>query len=150
LDTRRKQGKASDYKSFQDLIEIFPQSYIDLLAAAYESVEDIDLYVGGALDSFLLVDKSLAGDVFGQIILDQYKRAMAGDIYYFSHPLNPYPFTPAQLEAIVGYNFNSLMCNNAGLDSIPPYWFLVENPLFNSQIPCAYFQPLNLAAWKEV
>jgi hypothetical protein len=58
----------ADFKSFDDLIAIFPQDYIDLLRNSYESVEDIDLYVGGALESFLTIAEIFVGETFGCII----------------------------------------------------------------------------------
>jgi hypothetical protein len=68
LETRRKCGMKADFKSFDDLIAIFPQDYIELLKNTYESVEDIDLYVGGALESFLTVAEIFVGETFGCII----------------------------------------------------------------------------------
>ena len=65
---RRRCGLNANFKTFDDLIAIFPQSYIDLLKNAYESVEDIDLYVGGALESFITIDTVFLGESFGCII----------------------------------------------------------------------------------
>ena len=68
LDTRRLCGFNASFETFDDLISIFPQNYVNLLKNAYESVEDIDLYVGGSLESFLTIDKVFVGESFGCIV----------------------------------------------------------------------------------
>lgn len=48
--------------------DIFPQSYIDILKNAYDSPEDIDLYVGGALETFVTIDNVIIGATLGCVI----------------------------------------------------------------------------------
>jgi peroxidase len=151
LQTRAKCGLKSNFKTFDDLIEIFPQSYIELLKPEYESVEDIDLVVGGSLESFLSVDSTLVGETFDCIIRDQFKRTMAGDAYWFTNQNQTYPFTTAQIATIKDFSFNSLVCLNTGLQSVPSSVFYVENDLENnSKVNCTQYKPMNLQAWKNV
>jgi peroxidase len=150
LDARRKCGFNANFQTFDDLIAIFPQNYVDLLKTAYSSVEDIDLYVGGSLESFLVMESVFLGETFGCVIGEQYRRTMGGDSYFYSNPNSPYPFTPAQLGAIKSMNFQNLICVNSGLSLIQKVWFLVDNQSYNTKIPCTIFKQMDFSAWEEV
>ena len=140
----------ADFKSFDDLIELFPQSYVDLLKAEFDSVEDIDLVVGGSLESYLNVNNALVGETFDFIIRDQFKRVMAGDVYFFTNPSSPHPFTAAQIQAIKDFSFNNLVCVNSGVESVPKSSFYVENNSDNPKVSCSQFKSMNVEAWKNV
>jgi hypothetical protein len=58
----------ADYEEFEDMSDIFPQSYIEILKAAYDSPEDIDLYVGGALETFVTINDVIIGRTLGCVI----------------------------------------------------------------------------------
>lgn len=148
VETRKKCG-LDDFKTFDDLLKIFPQTYIDSLKNVYDSVLDIDLYVGGALESFTNINSALVGATFGCIIGDQYRHTMGGDAYFFTHKDSPYPFTNAQIKAIEAFTFNDLICTTSGLDLIQKAWSYVESPV-NSKVSCSLFKPLDLSAWKNV
>jgi peroxidase len=150
LDTRRKCGFNANFKTFDDMIAIFPQNYVDLLKLAYSSVEDIDLYVGGSLESFLTIESVFVGETFGCVIGEQYRRVMGGDSYFYSNLNSPYPFTPAQLEAIKNVGFNNLICVNSGLSLIQKVWFLVDNKSYNTKVPCTLLKQIDLSAWEDV
>lgn len=150
LQTRRQCGLKADFKTFEDLLALFPQSYVDLLKAEYESVEDIDLVVGGSLESFLNVDNALVGETFDYIIRDQFRRVMAGDIYFFTNPSSPHPFNTAQISAIKSFSFNNLVCANSGVESVPKSSFYVANDSENVKVPCSQFKPLKCDAWKNI
>lgn len=132
------------------MIAIFPNSYVDLLKCEYESVEDIDLVVGGSLESFLNVNNSLVGETFDFIIREQFKRLMAGDSYFFSNPISPTPFSTAQIQIIKDFSFNHLVCVNSGVESVPKSSFYVVNNLDNPMVSCSQFKPMNLDNWKNV
>lgn len=150
LDSRRQCGFNASFKTFDDLISIFPQSYVDLLKKAYLSVDDIDLYVGGSLESFVGINTVLVGETFGCIIGEQYRRVMGGDAYFFSRPDGPYPFTTAQLDAMKTFGVNNLLCVNSGLETTQKLWQLVENNVYNQKVPCSLFKQMDLSAWKNV
>lgn len=123
LQTRRQCGFNANYKTFEDLVDIFPeQSYIDILKNAYDSVEDIDLYVGGALETFMTINQVILGATFGCIIGENYRKVMAADSYFYAHSTSPYPFTNPQLNAIRAATFNQLICTNSGLEATKKFW----------------------------
>lgn len=147
LNARRQCGLSADFASFDDLLSIFSQTNVNLMEEIYESVEDIDLYVGGTLESFASLDQFIFGETFRCIIISQYKHSMAADVYFYSHESNPYPFTPAQIDIIESFTFQNLMCQNSNIEFVPSTWFQVESST-NQFISCENYQPINLTAWK--
>lgn len=120
---------------------------IDLLRNSYESVKDIDLYVGGALETFQSLNQKLLGPTFSCIYRDQYRRMTSGDAYFFSHVGNPNPFTNAQLDSVCNFSMNHLICNTVYIGSVNDQWHLTD--LETTKIPCSTFKPLDLNPWKE-
>ena len=150
LEVRKQCGLRCDFKSFDDLRSIFPKSYVELLEAEYDSVKDIDLVVGGSLESFQNLDKDLVGETFDCIIRDQFKRVVAGDVYFFTNPSSPYPFSAEQITTIKKFSFNQLVCANTGVESVPGKSFYVGNESNNAKVNCCDFAPINLDAWKDI
>jgi peroxidase len=68
LNARRQCGFIANFTTFSDLLAVLPQNHVDLLEAAYESVEDIDFYVGGTLESFTVLNSVFVGETFGCIV----------------------------------------------------------------------------------
>lgn len=81
----------SNIKVFNDLYPIIPASAIVQLRQTYKSVLDIDLLVGGALESIAKIknesedDLGFFGPTFQCIIGEQFHRLKAGDSYFYSH-----------------------------------------------------------------
>ncbi|CRK97792.1 CLUMA_CG011171, isoform A [Clunio marinus] len=146
LDARRKCGFNADFKSFDDLIAIFPQKNVDLLKAIYDDVDDIDLHVGAFLETFSLFTTVLVGETYGCIIGEQYRRTMGGDAYFYKHKTSPYPFTEAQINAIESFSFHHVICKNTNEKSVPRDWSLFESAQ-NPQIPCDNLS-FNFLPWK--
>jgi Animal haem peroxidase len=149
LDTRRKCGFQANFKTFDEMVAILPKSSVDLLKATYASVEDIDLIVGGALETLRGMKKVFTGETFGCIVGEQYRKTMGGDSYFFSHKTNPYPFTDAQLDVINSMKFNNLICENTNIESINALWYILERPA-NPKLPCSSFKQMDLTAWKNI
>ncbi|CRL07712.1 CLUMA_CG020666, isoform A [Clunio marinus] len=135
LDARRKSGFKADFKTFDDLTEIFPQHNVELLKSVYEDVEDIDLYVGAMLETFSSLDEVLVGETLGYVIGHQYQRSVGGDVYFYTHKVNPHPFTDSQIHAIDSFTFNHLICQNTNVEFVPKNWLIVESPT-NPRVAC--------------
>ncbi|XP_066256998.1 chorion peroxidase [Euwallacea similis] len=83
------------------------------LGSVYESVDDVDLWVGG-----LLEDKapgSLVGPTFRDIIADQFARLKKGDRYFFENDpsINPGHFSPEQLRELRKASLSRIICDNS-------------------------------------
>lgn len=144
---RRKCGLNANFTTFEDLLAIFPQSYIDLLKNVYANIEDIDLLVGGSLESFQIFDKKLVGETFSCIFQEQFRRSSAGDAYFYSRMIGPSVFSAKQLASIAQVSFSHLICLNTQLDSVPTKWFLVQDAATNPEIPCSNFNSMDLSSW---
>ena len=79
-----------DVKTFSDLYPHIPKSAIIQLRQTYKSVHDIDLLVGGALESINGTedDSSFFGPTLQCIIYKQFYRLKSGDSYFYSHAGN--------------------------------------------------------------
>jgi hypothetical protein len=148
LKTRERCGLKSNFSTFDELKEILSSKTVKLLKENYDSVVDIDLYVGGALESFAVLDKTVLGPTFSCITRDQYRRISSGDAYYFSHPNSPYPFTPAQLQAINNFSLNNWICSTTNVQSVNKNWIYVDSEN-NPKVPCSQFPKIDLNPWKE-
>jgi hypothetical protein len=149
LEFRKSVGLKANFTTFDELIAILPQNHVDLLKNAYDDVRDIDLYVGGALESFAAFATDIVGETFGSIIIHQFTTLISGDAYYYTHRDSPYPFTEAQIAAIEAYDFQNLVCVNSGLESVAKNWVMVPDDVTNPLVPCSNFKQIDLTAWKK-
>lgn len=127
----------------------FPESYVALLRAAYDHVEDIDLYVGGSLESFNTMDQNLFGSTFECITNVHYKHVVAGDAYFYTHRNSPYPFSSEQIRTIQNYKFEQLICSMSDVKSVPRMWYVAPGPQ-NPMVPCRNFKRFDLTAWSNI
>lgn len=114
----------------------------------YKSHLDVDFYIGGLLEAFESVGNPFAGETFGCIIGSNYNNVMGGDIYFYSHPENPYPFTKAQIDSVLKYPVPNIYCTNSGLKETNQFWSYAPSAL-NPKVDCKKFPPMDLSAWKE-
>uniref|UniRef100_A0A182QEI0 Uncharacterized protein n=1 Tax=Anopheles farauti TaxID=69004 RepID=A0A182QEI0_9DIPT len=108
-DYRRLVGKPGAY-SFED----FGPDLGKKLYALYAHPDDVDLYVGGILET--PVDGGVVGETFAELIADQFSKFRAGDRYFYSNgpESNPGHFTLPQLKEIQRMTMAGLICANAG------------------------------------
>ena len=85
-------GRVTQFDYLKDYI---PAKIVDRLKLIYDSVEDIDLFVGGISES--AAPGALLGPTFQCLIGDQFKRLQHGDRFYYDSSSNPGRFTEAQL-----------------------------------------------------
>lgn len=109
----------------------------------------MDFYTGGLLEAFESVANPLAGPTFGCIVGAHYNNVMGGDIYFYTHPENPNPFTKAQIDAINNFGVPNLYCTNTGMKETNKLWSYVPYPVTNPKVDCKNFPPMDLSAWKE-
>ncbi|XP_017778752.1 PREDICTED: chorion peroxidase, partial [Nicrophorus vespilloides] len=107
-DYRQLVGQAR-YTSFKD----FGAQFGPKLASVYSSVDDVDLWVGGLLESKHA--GSILGVTFRDIIADQFFRLKKGDKYFFDHDpsVNPSHFTLEQLQSLRKSSLSRMICDNS-------------------------------------
>ncbi|XP_055713845.1 chorion peroxidase isoform X2 [Phlebotomus papatasi] len=124
------------------------------LQRAYASPDDIELWVGGLLES-AQVD-ALLGPTFSEIIADQFSRFRRGDRYFFEHSpeINPGAFTPQQIAEVRKTSMARLLCDNSDgifLQAAQPQAFLQPTVNGNDPVSCDSNAILrvDLSAWQE-
>lgn len=94
---------------------------VDLLREHYEDVDDIDLFVGGTLET--RHHDALLGPAFTCIIGDQFIRLKEGDRFYYENGEFRSKFSLAQLSAIRKVTMARIICDNTDLEEIQPQAF---------------------------
>merc|ERR1712179_102472 len=91
-------------KDFEDLKKLMPDAEVEKLKKIYKSVDDIDLFIGGLLESPQSAESGLVGPTFACIIADQFKRLKYGDRFYYENEpgikAHVDGFTPRELKEI--------------------------------------------------
>lgn len=102
----------SGRKPVEDFHEFSP-SISERLEQTYSFPQDLDLFVGGLLESS--EDDAVVGPTFRDIIADQFSRLRRGDRYFYEHDpsINPGYFTPEQLEQIKRISLARIICENS-------------------------------------
>lgn len=147
VQIRRGCKLTPEINSFDDFNKIFNKTNVNLLRKIYKSYEDVDFYVGGLLEAFESVGNPFAGPTFGCVIGQNYNNIVGGDIYFYAHPENPYPFTKAQVDAIRNYQIPHIFCTNSVLKETNKLWSYMPSPS-NPKVDCKNLLPMDLSAWK--
>ena len=89
--------------TFEELLPVMEKSIVDRMALVYNSVDEIDLFVGGLVERHL--PGSMLGPVFSCIIADQFTRLKEGDRFYYEHGSQINSFTPGNLLFGIGFSW---------------------------------------------
>lgn len=119
----------SGRKPIEDFHDLGPMIG-ERLERVYNSPRDIDLFVGGLLES--TEDDAVVGPTFRDIIADQFSRLRRGDRYFYEldSTVNPGHFTAAQLQEIKKISLARIICDNSdhlALISQAPHAFIQSN-----------------------
>jgi peroxidase len=140
-------------KPVEDFHE-FPFEIAERLEQVYRSPKDIDLFVGGLLESS--EDNAIVGPTFRDIIADQFSRLRRGDKYFYeNHPsINPGAFNENQLKEIKRISLARIICDNSdhiALITQSPRAFIQSNLAGNEPIDCGSIEipSMDLSAWKQ-
>lgn len=103
----------------------FGEQIGEKLAAVYQHPDDIDLWIGGLIESAR--GDGIVGPTFGDIIADQFSKFRKGDRYFYEHSpaTNPGAFTIEQLTEIKKATVARLICDNSdGIQAQSPKAFI--------------------------
>ncbi|XP_072949831.1 salivary peroxidase/catechol oxidase-like [Epargyreus clarus] len=136
--------------TFQDLAGEITQDRINALAQLYESVDDIDLFVGGAMEQD--VHGSILGQTFQCIVAEQFYRTRIGDRFFYDNCEMPHSFSPEELKQIKKASMARLICDNTdGVKYVQKKAFEVESN-YNPKLSCDDYNSIpyvDLTAWKR-
>ncbi|GLV32003.1 Peroxinectin-like [Carabus blaptoides fortunei] len=138
------------YNHFED----FGHEASAVLQKIYASPEDVDLYVGGLMET--RATGSLVGPTFRDIIADQFARLRKGDKYFYDlHPsISAGHFNTVQLQELKKSSLARIICDNSDgilLTYQPKNPFRKTGLSGNELISCTSPQipKLNLIHWQE-
>ncbi|XP_050433058.1 peroxidase-like [Adelges cooleyi] len=93
---------------WEDLDGFMEHDMIELLKTKYESIEEVEPFVGGILENS--VEGSILGPTFVTVIAEQFSRLQRGDRFYYENGDLVHPFTPEQLQEIRKTSLSMLFC----------------------------------------
>ena len=91
----------------------------------YESVEDVDLFVGLTLEEEF--DDALIGETFICLIADVFARLRFGDRFFYDLKGQKGSFEENQLDQIRKASMARLICDNTKIDKIQPMAFRIAD-----------------------
>ncbi|KAK9874569.1 hypothetical protein WA026_005402 [Henosepilachna vigintioctopunctata] len=143
----RKYCGLKELSTFDDLEEIIRPETVESLKEVYESVEDIDLIVGGISE---IPDNRMFGPTITCILAKQFRQTMESDRYFYTNPDQPVPFSEDQLNEIQKVTLARIICDNAEDVNLPtPHVFEVYSDRNSSHVSCStdVIPRLNLKYW---
>uniref|UniRef100_A0AB38ZET2 Venom peroxidase 1 n=1 Tax=Oncocephalus sp. TaxID=2944721 RepID=A0AB38ZET2_9HEMI len=139
--------KAQKFEDFGDYIS--PEN-IEKLRLLYQHPDDVDLVVGGSLESH--VEDTLSGPTYLCIMLEQFYRTRTGDRYFYENGNQDGAFTPEQLREIKKASVSRLFCDNGdNIQVMQPEGFRVLGPK-NQLVPCEntdVIPAIDLSYWTD-
>merc|ERR1712108_133024 len=110
----------SKAKDWADLRKSIEPRHIEQMRRIYKSVDDIDLYLGGFLET--AHEDSIVGPVFKCIIGDQFARLKKGDRFFYDHGNDSnIMFSSDELQEIRKSSLARLICDNSDVDRVQPF-----------------------------
>lgn len=133
--------------NFNDLLDQIPPETVRRLADVYQSVDDIDFFVGGISER--PVSGGLLGWTFLCVVGDQFARVKKGDRYFYDLQGTPGSFKPHQLEEIKKASWARILCDNSDMGVVQPLAFRLPSHL-NPEVPChsPSIPRVNLQFWR--
>ncbi|XP_046655262.1 chorion peroxidase-like [Daphnia pulicaria] len=129
-------------KSFKDLKSTHSDEVIGYLQTVYQSVADIDLYIGGVTEKQM--PGAVVGPTFGYIIANQFQNLMVSDRFFYSDLSQPISFTAKQLKEIKKVSLARIICDNSDgtITQVQPKAF--RNPAGNNKpVSCAKIKAID-------
>jgi len=137
--------------TWADLNKSMPIQQIEALKRIYNSVDDVDLYVGGFMEN--AHEDSILGPVFKCIIGDQFARLKKGDRFFYDLGVDRRTrFTEPQLSQIRKVSMARIICDNTdNIDSVQPLAFKLATARANRVQSCTRgsIPRVNLAVFKD-
>lgn len=135
---------------FEDFTSIgIKDEYIKALKYMYKEPQDVDLLVGGLLETPL--PGTMVGPTFNCLLKEQFELLKQTDRFWYENDLPPSSLTTGQLKEIKKITMAGLLCANTDdLDNIQPKAFVQEDTYLNARISCNQHPLPQLSEWVEM
>uniref|UniRef100_A0A182RDN6 Oxidase/peroxidase n=1 Tax=Anopheles funestus TaxID=62324 RepID=A0A182RDN6_ANOFN len=123
------------------------QSKREVLENMYQDPEDIDLLIGGLMETPAL------GTVFGPtltcLLAIQFANMRSSDRFWYENDLPPSSLSLPQLQAIRRVTLSGLLCETKDVLRAQPKAFIREDPYLNARLSCEQVSGLDVTAWRS-
>jgi len=133
--------------SFEQLHGIMDPDAASKIAALYDSVDDIDFFVGGNCEYH--IKGAIVGPTFACVIAEQFRRLKVGDRFWYENRGQTGSFTQHQLEEIKRTSFSSIFCEDE-ITHVQRLAFIRPFERWNPRLPCDHHSRLNLRSWRDL
>ncbi|XP_037896424.1 peroxidase [Glossina fuscipes] len=139
-------ARASTWSDFGKEISL---KKISILRRLYNSVDDVDLSVGGSLETHAA--EAIFGPTFQCIVGKQFLKTRKADRFFFEHDNSFGGFNQGQLAEIRKVTLAGLICKNGDNISYIQTNVYVSSSRRNKMVSCQTIiqQELNLNLWKD-
>lgn len=123
--------------NFDHLVPRIPAEIVASLRSVYETVYDVDLYIGGVAEKPL--PNAELGPTFAGIFALQFLNLRRTDRFFYNYNVNqPTGFRSAQLAQIQRVSLARIICDNSdrSITTIQPKVFRTPDDLLNKPVPC--------------
>uniref|UniRef100_A0A182S7Z3 Uncharacterized protein n=1 Tax=Anopheles maculatus TaxID=74869 RepID=A0A182S7Z3_9DIPT len=132
---------------WEDLYASIPRATVDRLARWYDTVDDVELAVAGALE--MHHPGATVGPTFLCILLEQFRRTRTGDRYFFENGASEQGFDGRQLQELRKATIARLLCDNTeGLARMQHNAFFLPDDDQNRPVPCSELPEVRLEPWR--
>ncbi|XP_053668838.1 peroxidase-like [Anopheles marshallii] len=131
---------------WEDLYASIPRATVEQLARWYDTVDDVELAVAGALETHH--PGATVGPTFLCILFEQFRRTRTGDRFFFENG-GEYGFDANQLREVRKATIARLLCDNTeGLARMQHNAFFLPDEQ-NPPVPCTELPEVRLEPWRE-
>lgn len=125
------------------------EEFIKALKYMYRNTDDIDLLVGGILES--PIPGAMVGPTFNCLLKEEFVLLKQTDRFWYENDLPPSSLTTGQLKEIKKITLAGLLCANTDdLDRVQPKAFVQEDTFLNARISCEQHPLPQLSEWVEM
>ncbi|XP_015597950.1 uncharacterized protein LOC107269047 [Cephus cinctus] len=133
--------------NFSELHSVMTISNANLLESIYSTVDDVDLLIGGILET--PVGGAAVGPTFTCLLKKQFAKLRNSDRFWYENDLPPSSLSSEQLSEIRKVSLAGIICANLGIAKIQSNAFIQQDPYLNVKIKCDQHNILDLSPWQE-
>ncbi|XP_043228244.1 peroxidase-like [Amphibalanus amphitrite] len=141
----RRACRLTPVDSFAQLKTVMSPLAVAKLITTYKDLADVDLYVGGLLETPL--EGALVGPTLACLMANQFQTLRRGDRFWYENGDERHSFTPAQLRELRKVTLSKVICDNSALATIQPDIMFKPDDTSNQRVKCRHLPALDLRLW---